>query len=178
MKLYICETMDGFIAKPDGNIDFLDPFNEEIITSSNPAIASTYTDFIKPIKNIIQGYTTYKQMDDAGYGDFYASYNNYVITNQHQHLKDDNVTDFINFEQLAGLNLKDQETFLIGGSKVITESFKRQLVTEIIVFRLPIFLGSGIPLFDKIPTNVEVSIEEIIHDERFSQTHYLVNYQA
>ncbi len=176
MKLYICQSLDGYIAKSDGSIDFLEQFNDLIANSPNERIANTYQDFMSNISNIVEGYTTYKQIDEMGYGAQYSQYNHYVITNHHQHQIDDNVTAFIDFDQLERLNLEADTTFLVGGSKIITEALNRNLVTEIIITGLPIMLGSGIKLFEGIKSNPKLAISDITNDQNFYQVTYQVKY--
>ncbi len=177
MKLYICETMDGYIARENGSFDFLDEYNELIPKSPNEQIAKTYEIFMQDIKNVVQGYTTYKQLDEIGFGDHYGQFNHYVLTNKHHDLVDPNVTAFVSLEELKALHLNGEETFLVGGSKVIQSCFKEQLITEMIIFKIPMFLTKGIKLFDQIDADVDLSIKEVIHDEKYMQVHYLVNYK-
>lgn len=176
LKLYICQTLDGFIANTDTTIDFLDQFNDEIIKSPNPKIANSYQDFISNIENVVQGYTTYDQLNKLGYGDHYSSYNHYVLTRNHREANDPNVTSFVNFEMLEALELDDSVTFLVGGSQTIAEAFKRQLISTIIITQLPIFLGSGIRLFENIEVNPHLEIIDIQRDNRFFQVEYQVKY--
>ncbi len=174
MKLYICETMDGYIARPDGSIDFLDEINSLVESSPNEEIRNTYNIFIQDIKNVVEGFNTYLQVSEMGFADAYAKYNHYVITNEHRDYKDKNVTKFINFDELVELNLKNEETFLVGGSQIIKEAFKRELISELIIFKLPIFIGAGIPLFKGIEDIDGLEVKAVIHDGKFVQTHYIV----
>ncbi len=176
MKLYICQTLDGYIARPDGSIDFLDQFNEEIPKSPNELIANSYANFMKDITNVVEGYTTFNQLKAIGYVDHYAKFNHYVITNAHKDETNQHVTSFIDFDKLESLNLDDNATFLVGGSHVITEALNRKLVTSIIITQLPIFIGSGIKLFDNITVNPHIEIAELFNDNRFYQVEYKVTY--
>lgn len=177
MILYICQTLDGFIAKPDGSIDFLDQFNDLIANSNNDDIKNTYTNFMADIENVVEGYTTYKQLETMGYGDAYKGYNHYVLTNKHRDEKNDHVTRFVSFEELKELDLNSDSTFLVGGSKVITEAFRQKLVTKLIITQLPIFLGAGIKLFDNVTSEVDMTITNIISDENFYQVEYKIEYK-
>ena len=55
--LYIASSLDGFITRENGAVDWLDPYQE-----------SDYEDFIKEIGPVIMGHTTYKQV--LTFGDF------------------------------------------------------------------------------------------------------------
>lgn len=176
MKLYICQTIDGFIAKADRSFDFLDQFNEMIANSPNQLITDSYQLFMNDKVNVVEGYTTFKQLEEQGYVEHYSKYNHYVITNKHQQETSPHVTAFIDFDQLEALNLDPQQTFLVGGSQIITEALNRKLVTEIIITGLPIFLGSGIRLFDNIVVNPKLVIKDLISDDNFYQITYAVDY--
>ncbi len=176
MILYICQTLDGYIARPDGSIDFLDQFNEEIPQSANQSIANSYANFMTNITTVVEGYTTFNQLKEMGYVDHYGEFKHYVITNAHQDETNQHVTDFIDFDQLETLDLDNETTFLVGGSKIITEALNRKLVSKIIITQLPIFIGSGIKLFDCITVNPHLEISELFNDNRFYQVEYKVTY--
>lgn len=176
MKLYICQTLDGYIARPDGSIDFLQQFDELILSSSNPRIVNTYKDFMDGIENIVEGYTTFHQLEEMGYSTQYKPYNHYVVTRKHLGETNENVTDFVDFDQLESLNLEDDKTFLVGGSKIITEALNRKLVSTIIITQLPIFLGNGIKLFDNISVNPSLELVDIFNDNKFYQVEYKLTY--
>ncbi|WOO87101.1 hypothetical protein RZE82_08285 [Mollicutes bacterium LVI A0039] len=176
MRLYICQTLDGFIAREDGSIDFLSEIEADVINSANDKIVNTYTNFMGDIENVVEGYATYKQIFDMGYQDQYANYNHYVITNSHKDVVDPSVTAFIDFDQLQALDLDSSKTFLVGGSKIIREAFSRKLITEVIITQLPILLGSGIKLFDRIDGAPHLEILDIFNDNRIYQVTYAVKY--
>lgn len=55
--LYIAMTLDGFIAKKDGSVDFLDKYNES-------GEDYGYKIFYKSVDSIIIGNTTYRQFGE------------------------------------------------------------------------------------------------------------------
>ncbi len=176
MKLYICQTLDGFIAKEDKSFDFLDQFNDMIANSPNPQIANSYELFMNDKTNVVEGYTTYNQLKELGYVEHYSKYNHYVMTQNHLEETSPHVTDFLTFDQLEALDLDPEKTFLVGGSQIITEALNRKLVTEIIITGLPIFLGSGVRLFDNIKVEPQLVIKDLISDDNFYQITYSVSY--
>ena len=68
-------SLDGFIARKNGSIDWLDKFN-------NSGEDMGYTDFIKPIDVVIMGDTTYQQIlgFDCDYP--YKNQKGYVFSNK------------------------------------------------------------------------------------------------
>ncbi len=176
MKLYICQTIDGFIAENDGSIEFLNKYNELIANSPNEKIKKSYDNFMNDITSVVEGYKTFKQIEDMGYGDFYNNYNHYVLTKNHKNELSKNNAECITFDELINLNLENDKTFLIGGSQIIAEAISRKLISKIIIVTLPHFLGSGIKLFDNINTNATLKVTDCFNDNYFTQIEYDVMY--
>ena len=131
--LYIAISLDGFIARKGGSVDWLSPYE-------NGPEDYGYNEFYKKIRTVIMGNTTYKQI--LSFGGFpYKSKDK---------LKDENVTfvsksakDFI-----SQLNLReDENVWLVGGASIVDEFLKFDLIDEFIITTIPILLGEGIPLF-------------------------------
>ena len=59
--LYIAISLDGFIARKDGSVDWLSPYE-------NGSEDYGYNEFYKKIRTVIMGNTTYKQV--LSFGDF------------------------------------------------------------------------------------------------------------
>lgn len=136
--LYIASSLDGYIARKNGDVDWL--FSDADYG---------YTDFLASIDATLMGHTTYKQV--LTFGEFpYKDKLNYVFTRQLGLRNDENVEyvseNIVAFTQ----NLKVQRggnIWLIGGSQIIDTILRANLVDEIILSIHPIILGGGIPLF-------------------------------
>jgi dihydrofolate reductase len=50
----------------------------------------------------------------------------------------------------------EQDIWLVGGSQLIKAFFTENLVQDLIIFIVPLILGSGIPLFDRIGTQIKL----------------------
>ncbi len=50
----------------------------------------------------------------------------------------------------------EEDIWLVGGSQLIKVFLKENLVQDLIVFVVPIILGSGIPLFDRIGKEIRL----------------------
>ncbi|KAF5418102.1 MAG: Dihydrofolate reductase [Candidatus Methanocomedens sp.] len=141
--LYIATSLDGFIARKNGSVDWLSPYE-------NGPEDYGYNEFYKKIGTVIMGNTTYKQV--LSFGDFpYKGKDCFVFTKNKDKLKDSNVTfvsksvkDFI-----SQLNLRDNENvWLVGGASIIDEFLMFDLIDEFIITTIPILLGDGIHLFN------------------------------
>lgn len=172
IKLYICQTIDGFICDQDFKVDFLEQFNETILESKNDLIKNTYINFLKDIDTVIQGFRTYKSIKDLGYENAYREFENYVVTRNNLGYKDDTVTKFISLEELVKINFVTKNVFLVGGAQIIKEFLNLKMIDEIIIFNLPYFLGHGVRLFDHIDAKPNFELVEVISDVQFYQVHY------
>ena len=62
IKLYIATSLDGFIAREDGNIDWLTEYE------NSPATDYGYSEFYASIGTVLMGRKTYEQV--LGFGDW------------------------------------------------------------------------------------------------------------
>ena len=139
ISLYISMTLDGYIARKNGSIDFLDQFNES-------GEDYGYTEFMKPIKNLIMGNTTYKQVGHTKeFEEFYRGKKIYVFSKSSQNDKDN--IKFINEDVESFVNNLKGDTWIVGGANLLDEFLKKDLVDNFIISVLPLTLGDGIPLF-------------------------------
>ncbi len=138
--LYTAASIDGFIARENGAVDWLE----------TPADGADYgyADFYKTIDTTIMGYKTYEQI--LSFGDFpYPDKKNYVFTRKQRSTQpyvefvNADVADLIN--QLK--NEKGADIWLVGGGDLNAAVLKAGLLDEIWLYVMPIALGSGIPLF-------------------------------
>lgn len=140
--VYIATSLDGYIAKKDDDISFLDSVEQE-------GEDYGYAEFIKEIDTVIMGRKTYEKILSMGVSNLHEDKKLYVITRKLQ-IDEGNVT-FYN-GTLPGLiqQLKEAEgenVFVDGGAEVIDCLMKYHLIDEYIISIIPYFLGEGIRLF-------------------------------
>ncbi|SIT90881.1 dihydrofolate reductase family protein [Pontibacter indicus] len=144
--LYIAASTDGYIARPDGNIDWLHDKKYNI-----PDEDFGYSAFLQTIDTTLMGHTTYKQVLGFDMPFPYPDLKNYVFSRSaqqdtvHVTFVRDGVVDFI--ERLKEQPGKD--IWLIGGGQLNATLLNAGLLDEIILTYIPIILGKGIPLFSE-----------------------------
>lgn len=141
--IYIATSLDGYIARKDGAIDWLP-------TEANEDYG--YETFLKDIDTVLMGNKTYQQVRGFDVEYPYKEYQNYVFTRNHNLSKDEYV-EFIH-EEPAGFmkDLKNQpgeNIWLIGGGEIINNATTKRVADELILFIMPVVLGEGLPLFLK-----------------------------
>lgn len=153
VSLYIAASLDGYIARPDGDIKWLEEF-------PNPAKEDFgYHDFLKSIDITVMGGTTYRQV--LSFGEWpYPDQENYVITRQ-AGPEDPNVTFIRNINDfLKGLRERSTgKIWLIGGGEINSIFLQNDLIDELILTIVPLVLGDGIPLFAKGNFNKRFKLE-------------------
>lgn len=147
IKLYIAISLDGKIAKSEGEVDWLDEI-------PNPEqLDYGYFDFYDTIDTVLMGNTTYQQVLGFDVPYPYPDKQSYVFTRDTTLTTDENVA-FVSQNIPTFLqDLKQQEgkdIWLVGGGELNALLLKHQLVDEFIVHIMPIVLGGGIPLFSAI----------------------------
>ncbi len=168
--LYIAASLDGYIARPDGSVDWLESF-------PNPDGSDFgYADFFATIDTTLMGRNTYQEILGFGEPFPYPNTVNYVFTRQKNLQSTDYVTiihenpiEFVkNLKQQAGGNI-----WLVGGGQLNTLLLNADLIDEIWLTLLPIVLGEGIPLW--APTLAEKRFALAAHrafSNGFIQFHY------
>lgn len=136
--LYIATSLDGYLAGPNHELDWL--YHDADYG---------YTEFYDSIDITLMGNETYRQV--LTFGDFpYKEKENFVFT-RNTGLKDDKNVKYISadipefVEKLKNDNGKD--IWLIGGGQINSLLLKEDLIDEIINSVHPLLLGKGIPLF-------------------------------
>jgi dihydrofolate reductase len=141
--LYIAQSLDGFIARPDGNLDWL--------TEGNDDLDFGYNDFLDTIDITIMGGKTYR--DILAFDEFpYKNQTNYVFSrnnnfpkNEYVNIVNDNFIELINkLKHQAG-----KDIWLVGGSEINTIFLENNLIDKIYIFIKSVAIGNGIPLFSK-----------------------------
>lgn len=136
-------SIDGKIARPDGDIKWLDEI-------PNPDKSDYgYADFYKSIDTTLMGRTTYEHVKDYGF-DYYKDTKNYVFSShkaepqKHLEFISEDAVSFV--QKLKAGTGKD--IWLIGGGKLNASLLKAQLINELMLFVMPIVLGEGIAAFE------------------------------
>lgn len=150
VKLFIATSLDGFIARADGAVDWL------------------YTDgdfgmreFFASVDTALIGRKTHDQMVAWGHP-AYAGMENYVFSRTRR--ADDGVpVRYVSadIEEFVGqLRRKPgKDLWLVGGGDLIAEFRERDLIDDVILSIHPVLLGEGIPLFPgrHEPLNLELT---------------------
>jgi len=136
--LFIATSLDGYIAGPQGEIDWL--FHDADYG---------YTAFFDSVEALVMGRKTYELSLTFGewpYGDKPA----YVFTRQTP--PDDSRVRFVAGDAaglIAGLRARaSKNIWLVGGAALVSDFLQQGLIDEFVISVHPLLLGAGIPLFE------------------------------
>jgi len=151
--VYIATSLDGFIARKDDDISWLDPFN---------AGGEDYgfSEFMKTVGTAVMGARTYEQ--SLAHPDrLLTGIKTYILTSRSLPLSPGSDAEFWH-KPLTGLVQKIRQgsqdhIYIVGGGRVISRFLNEGLVDEIRQFIVPVILKEGIPLYTGL--NREISLQ-------------------
>jgi dihydrofolate reductase len=166
--LYIAMSLDGYIAKEDGNIDFL-----SMVEATGEDYG--YYEFIKTVDTVIMGRKTYDKVLSFNIPFPHADKNTYVITRKVRP-QEGNI-NFYNSDLKALIqSLKTspgKHIYIDGGAELVNELMKENLIDEFVISIIPIFLGNGIRLFKAERPELKLSLIKCLHFKKgLVQLHY------
>lgn len=157
--LYIASSLDGFIARPDGNLDWL---------TSVPAAKEGdygYSELINGIGTTIMGRKTYEEILGFGVDWPYIGIDSFVVTNNRD-LKIESLDTYVLNEDLTEFvtalkNKTEKDIWLIGGGQLVTSFINKNLLDKMIITLIPKIIGEGIPLFAHKPAETKWKLAEV-----------------
>ncbi len=144
---YIAQSLDGYIATPDGGVGWLDPFNAALAECSCDE-GCGYNDFIEDVDAVLMGRSTYRQV--MGWGWPYGDRAGYVLTHRHDY-RGDHITAAGPIDGLrAAIEANGhQKIWIMGGGETQRAALDAGMFDAISVFVMPTLLGDGLPCFAK-----------------------------
>ena len=142
-SVYIGTSLDGFIAKTDGNIDWLTQY-------ANDDAIHAYEEFISGIDAIVIGRGTFEKI--LTFPSWPYIKKAFVLSTAIKQLPDairDKATllSLKPKELLSYLSPLGFSSIYVDGGNVIQRFLKEDLIDELIISKVPLLIGNGIPLF-------------------------------
>jgi dihydrofolate reductase len=174
-KVFIATSLDGYIAREDGSIDWLDEANRLV----PPGEDCGYSAFIASVDAIVMGrgtFDTVSAMADWPYGATPV----YVLsrslselpsgTPQSVHLVRGGPEDALVLAAARG-----HGSLYIDGGRTIQAFLAAGLISEMTITVIPILLGSGRSLFGPLAADIELQlVSSRAYSFGFVQSHYRV----
>lgn len=178
--VFIAVSVDGCIARIDGSIDWLES------ASSKPSREATiadygYAGFLAEMDGIVMGRGTFEKALTFGAWPYTKPVIVLSSTLSDRNLRPDlngkvriaNLSPGALFAELSG---NGWHRAYIDGGKVIQGFLRAGLIADLVLTRIPILIGDGIPLFGALPTDIHLKhIETRTFTSGFVQSKYGVD---
>lgn len=145
VTLFIAMSLDGYIADPEGKVNWLEG------QENDDGTIDSYSEFIKEIDTVVMGWNTYHQIVTELSPDewIYEDLTSYILT--HKELDSSEKIRFTNIEAVELINRLKMENgkgiWICGGANVIQQLMKEDIIDCFYITVIPSILGGGIRLF-------------------------------
>ena len=155
-KVFIATSLDGFIARTDGGIDWLtDAPGHSDHVSGNSGLPEDhgYAAHMATVDHVVMGRGTYEKVLTFGgwpYGDHRV-----IVMSSTLETPDDRITIAPSLEQaVAILDERRSRGAYVDGGQTIQAFLRAGLIDELVVTRIPVLIGQGLPLFGRLAGDV------------------------
>lgn len=179
LSVFIAISLDGYIARHDGSLDWLERANATVPAEEDCG----YADFMQTVDAIVMGRATFEKV--LSFPDWpYGSMPVYVLSStisrlpigvpSSVHLLNATLLDVVKITAEAG-----HRHLYIDGGQTIQAFLRAGLITDLMITVIPVLIGSGIELFGELDGDLNVSLLSS-HSWPFGyvQSHYTVSTAA
>lgn len=178
MKLivYIATSLDNFIAAEDGNVDWLNAYSgPEDEDYDKPEYG--FFGFMESVDAVLMGRKTFETV--LGFGEWWYTKPVFVLSSNMKSIPSEyaDKAELVSGKietVLARLEERDFQSLYVDGGLLIQSLLEKDLVDDMIITRIPILLGNGIPLFSDVPAYQHF---ELIHTEEFPNSMIMSHYR-
>ena len=165
VTIHMVASLDGFIARKDGSVDWLETSDEFV---DGDSLARGFVEaFLKAIDCYVMGSRTYEtalSFEAKGLGWSYGDKPTFVLTRRELPRTRDTV-EFCSGDLAQFVNERLRPTFrtiwFVGGGVLSAECLRLGLADEVRYSILPILIGDGIPFFDKLDRDIALHLAEV-----------------
>jgi len=165
VTIHMAASLDGFIARNDGSVDWLETSDE--FAGGDTMNPQFVQEFLKTIDCYVMGSRTYETalgFEAKGFGWSYGDKPTFVLTRRELPRTRDTVEfyagDLAEFVK-ARLRPSFRSIWFVGGGTVSGECLRLGLADEVRYSIVPILIGEGIPFFDKLDRDVALHLAEV-----------------
>jgi len=153
-SVFIATSLDGFIARPDGGLDWLGDPPEE------GAEDYGYKKFLDTVDVLVMGRYTYEKV--LTFGEFPYGSTPVVVLSHSPVQIPESVSEFVEtmscspVELVKLLSKRGANHLYVDGGNTIQTFLEAGLIQRLIITRIPVLIGGGIPLFGPLQRDVRL----------------------
>ena len=145
VSVYIAVSLDGFIADKEGGLDWLELPNPE-------GTDYGYAEFMSRVDALLMGRKTFKKVMTFAFWPYDKPV--FVLSRSLKSLPDVvGKGELVSGEPTAVLDKlaeKGRTSLYVDGGEVVQSFLREDVVDELILSRIPVLLGGGVPLFGEL----------------------------
>ena len=164
VTVHMAASLDGFIARKDGRVDWLETSDE--FAGGDTLDAGSVEAFLKTIGCYVMGSRTYETalaFEAKGLGWAYGDKPTFVLTRRELPRTRKTVEFYCgDLAKLVNERLRPMyhSIWFVGGSVVCADCLRLGLADEIRFSILPVLIGDGIPFFSKLDRDIPLHLAE------------------
>ena len=165
VTIHMAASLDGFVARVDGRVDWLETADE---FAGGETMDAVYVEtFLKSIGCYVMGSRTYETalgFEAKGYGWAYGDKPVFVLTSRTLPRTRDTVEFYSgNLAQFVNGRLRPAfpSIWFVGGGALSGECLRLGLADEVRYSILPVLIGDGIRFFEKLARDVTLHLTEV-----------------
>ena len=174
VSVYIAISLDGYIARPDGDIQWL---HEHAPAPEGEDYG--YQALMDSVDTVVLGRNSFEKV--LGFGGWHYQKPVIVLSRSLTEVPD-HLTDRVRIdgsspaELLARLSNEGCRRIYLDGGRVIQAFLREGLVNDLILTRIPILIGQGLPLFGPLERDIKLELVSCqTWENGLVQTKYLIN---
>jgi dihydrofolate reductase len=162
--VYIASSLDDYIAGLGGSLDFLNEI-------PNPTQSDYgFAEFMRQVDAVVMGRNTFDTV--LGFAAWPYSIPVFVLSHSLNALPENTAgkADLIRGEPAEVVQILDGRGFhnlYVDGGRTIQGFLEADLIDELVITRVPILLGGGVPLFGRLPREMKF---RLVSTERLNET--------
>jgi dihydrofolate reductase len=155
---YAATSLDGYVATPDGGLDWLKPFE-----ASGEDYG--YARFYASVDALLMGRKTYEVVQDFAQWPYAAKpswvFARHALSRLHPDVLATSASPLEIVEQVEASGMR--HAWLVGGGQLAAAFREAGLIDRVIVSVIPVLLGRGIPLFGAGGEARQLVLERVQH---------------
>ncbi|MBS1914065.1 MAG: dihydrofolate reductase family protein [Bacteroidetes bacterium] len=165
VTIHMAASLDGFIARKDGRVDWLD--TSDRFEGGETMDPERVESFLQTIDCYVMGSRTYEtalSFEAKGFGWAYGDKPTFVLTSRELPQIRDTVRFYSgDLAQLVNGRLRPayRTIWVVGGGMVSAECVRLGLADEVCYSILPVLIGDGVRFFEKLDTDIPLHLAEV-----------------
>jgi dihydrofolate reductase len=164
VTIHMAASLDGFIARRDGSVDWLETSDEYV--GGETLAPGAVEAFLRTIDCYVMGSRTYEtalRFEERGLGWAYGDKPTFILTSrglartrETVEFHSGDLAQFVN----GRLRPRFRSIWFVGGGEVCGECLRLGLADEVRYSIVPVLIGEGIPFFGRLGGDVALHLAE------------------